>query len=244
MLTLLRLEIRRMLADKRFLILMLCLPIFMYLLFTNLFGAGQRAYGLDQNISLMVSMAAYGAIGAAFMATAPRIAAERTNGWLRQLKVMPIPAHRVIMAKVLCAMVWAIPAIALVDLAAVIDHGVRLAAWQWLGIGGLLWVGTAPFAALGAFLGYLADESAAFGVMYGIYIFLGAVGGLWMPVDVLPTALRHVAVVLPSNRFAELGWNLAAAHGPSGPGVAILTGWLAAFAALAVAAYRRANAAR
>lgn len=244
MFILMRLEMRRMLSDKRFLILTLALPVFMYLLFTNLFGADQRAYGLSQNVSLMIAMAAYGAIGTTLMATAPRIAQERTNGWLRQLKIMPIPAGQVIAAKVLSAMAWAVSAIVLVDLAAVIDHGVSLTAWQWLAIDSLLWIGTAPFAALGAWIGYLTDESAAFGVTSGMYIFLGAAGGLWMPTSVLPSALRHIAVALPSNRFAEMGWNIAAGHALSASGIAILAGWLVLFTGLAALGYRRANALR
>jgi ABC-2 type transport system permease protein len=189
-------------------------------------------------------MAAFGAIGAALMATAPRIAVERANGWLRQLRTMPIPAHRVVTAKVLSAMVWALPAIVLVDLTAVLNHGVRLPAWQWPAIGALLWIGTAPFAALGTFLGYLTDGDTAFGVMFGIYLALAALGGLWMPVTILPDVLRHIAAVLPSNRFAELGWRIAAGGSPAPMGVAILAGWLVVFAGLAGLMYRRANAQR
>ena len=90
----------------------------------------------------MISMAAFGAIGAALMATAPRIAQERTNGWLRQLRIMPVSTRQVITAKVLAAMAWGLPAIVLVDLTAVVAHGVRMSAWQWVSIGVLLWLGT------------------------------------------------------------------------------------------------------
>lgn len=244
MFALVRLEIRRMLVDTRFLILMLAMPIAMYLLFTNIFGNTAPVEGMNEYVRAMISMAAFGAIGAALMATAPRIAVERTNGWLRQLRTMPLPAHRMITAKVLSAMAWGLPAIVLVDLTAVLDHGVSLPVWQWLAIGGLLWIGTAPFAALGTFLGYLTDGDTAFGVMFGIYMALAALGGLWMPVTILPKVLQHIAAVLPSNRFAELGWRVAAGSGVAPVGVAVLAGWLVVFAALAGLCYRRANAVR
>lgn len=244
MFSLLRLEIRRMLVDTRFLILMLAMPIAMYLLFTNIFGNTPPVQGLNEYVRAMISMSAFGAIGAALMATAPRIAVERTNGWLRQLRTMPIPAHRVITAKVLSAMVWGLPAIVLVDVTAVLNHGVSLPAWQWLAIDGLLWIGTAPFAALGTFLGYLTDGDTAFGVMFGIYLALAALGGLWMPVTILPNVLQHIAGVLPSNRFAELGWKIAGGSSLSPAGIAILAGWLVVFAGLAGLFYRRANTAR
>lgn len=243
MLGLLRLELRRMLGDARFLILMLVMPVGMYLLFTNLFGAA-GATGQDAYAHAMVSMAAFGAIGAALTATAPRIALERANGWLRQLRVLPVSPARVVTAKVLSAMCWALPAIVLVFATAVVDHGVTLPGWRWVAVGALLWVGTAPFAALGALLGYVTGPDAAFGVMFGIYLFLAAVGGLWMPVEVLPTVLQHIAVTLPSNRFAELGWRLVSGGSPSAVGAVILAGWLVLLAALAGVGYRRANAVR
>ncbi|KAA2262703.1 ABC transporter permease [Solihabitans fulvus] len=244
MVTYWRLEVLRMLRDRRFLILMLVLPVGMYLLFTNVFGQEDRAAArpddvLGVDVRLMVSMAAFGAIGAALSATGPRIAQERAIGWMRQLRVMPMPARQVIIAKVLAAMTMALPAIVLVATTAVLAHGVRLAAWQWLAIGGMLWLGTAPFAALGVWIGYLADGDSAFAVMYGVYLALSALGGLWMPVHVLPSVLQDIAPMLPSNRFAELGWNVAAGTGPSMLGVAVLAGWLVVFAALALLGYRR-----
>ncbi|HEX5120609.1 MAG TPA: ABC transporter permease [Pseudonocardiaceae bacterium] len=244
MLSLVRLEVRRMLVDSRFLILMLAMPIAMYLLFTNIFGNTPPVDGMSQYLRAMIAMAAFGAIGAALMATTPRIAVERTNGWLRQLRTMPVPARSVITAKVLSAMLWGLPAIVLVDVTAVLDHGVHLAAWQWLATTALLWVGTAPFAALGTLLGYLTDGDTAFGVMFGIYLAIAALGGLWMPVSILPSAVQRVAAALPSDRFAELGWRVAVGSAPSATGVAILSGWLAGFGVLAVLLYRRSNALR
>ncbi|HYS35825.1 MAG TPA: ABC transporter permease [Pseudonocardiaceae bacterium] len=242
--TLLRLEIRRMLTDTRFLILMLAMPIAMYLLFSTIFAGTPPVNGMSEAVRDMISMAAFGAIGAALMATAPRIAQERTNGWLRQLRIMPVSTGQVITAKVLAAMTWGLPAIVLVDLTAVVAHGVTMPAWQWVAIGGLLWLGTAPFAALGTFLGYLTGGESAFGVTYGIYLFLAALGGLWMPVTILPTALQHIATVLPSNRFAELGWRIAGGAAPTLVDAAMLAGWLVVFTGLAGVLYRRSNALR
>ncbi|HVV24190.1 MAG TPA: ABC transporter permease, partial [Pseudonocardiaceae bacterium] len=101
-----------------------------------------------------------------------------------------------------------------------------------------------PFAALGTFLGYLTDGDTAFGVVFGIFLALSALGGLWMPVTILPQVLQHIAALLPSNRFAELGWKIAGGASLSATGIAILAGWLVVFAALAGLVYRRANTIR
>jgi ABC-2 type transport system permease protein len=241
---LLRLEVVRMAGDKRFLLLMIGIPIGMYLLFTNLPGSNTPSGGLSPSVAVMISMSAFGAIGTTLSATAPRIAQERTNGWMRQLRILPVSGGAVIVAKVLAAMVWALPAILAVMATAELNHHVSLAAWRWVAIVALLWLGTAPFAALGLLIGYLTDDTSAFAVMYGVYLFLGAAGGLWMPASVLPTALRRIATVLPSNRMAEFGWSLAAGHTPSLAGAAILAGWLVGFAGLAALLYRRSAAVR
>jgi ABC-2 type transport system permease protein len=239
MTSLLRLEVLRTLNDKRFLLLVLLMPVAMYLLFTNMPGSDEPNGALSAAVGAMISMAAFGAIGTALSATGPRIAQERANGWLRQMRITPMTGRDVITAKILAAMALALPAIVLVDVTAVIDHDVRMAVWKWLAIGGLLWAGTAPFAALGVWIGYLTSADSAFPVTYGIYLALSALGGLWMPPAMLPSALQHLARVLPSNRMAEFGWDLAAGHSLSPGGAAILTGWLLLFAALAVWGYRR-----
>jgi ABC-2 type transport system permease protein len=246
MITLARLEIARMAGDIRFLLLMLALPVGMYLLFTNLFGAAanQPSDGLPPALAVMISMAAFGAIGTALSATAPRIAQERATGWTRQLRIMPMPGRTVVIAKLLAAMAWVLPAILLVFLTAVLDHGVSLTAAQWLTITGLLWVGTAPFAALGILIGYLSGESAAFPVLYGMLLFLGAAGGLWMPVSSLPLGLQRVAHVLPSNRLADFGWRIAEGLSARPVDGLVLAAWLAGFAGPAVIAYRRTALAR
>ena len=231
----LRLEIRRMLTDARFVLLMLVLPVAMYLLFTNLFdGSDSAGY-----TAAMVNMAAFGAIGAALMATGPRIAQERTSGWTRQLRAMPMPAWRVITVRMTSALVMALPAIVLVDITAVLNHGVTLTAGQWIATGALIWVGTLPFTALGSAIGYFTDADTAFGVMYGVCLFLSAAGGLWMPTKVLPQVLQDIAPVLPSNRLAELGWKITTSQDLSVAGIAILLGWLVLFTALAALGHRR-----
>ena len=129
-LTYLRLEVLRVIRNSRYLFLSLATPVGFYLLFSSLFGS-QPAEGLKQSVELMVSMAAYGAIGAVLFATGPRVAAERGTGWLRQLRTTPLSAGKVIAARVLAAMTLGFPAVVLVSITAALAHGVRLTAGEW-----------------------------------------------------------------------------------------------------------------
>ena len=236
----LRLEILRVLRNQRYVMLSLALPVAFYLLFTSLFG-GQRAEGLRQPVELMVSMAAYGAIGAALFGTGPRLAVERTSGWLRQLKASPLPGWQVVAAKTLAAILLGLPAVVLVGIAGVLAHGVRMAAWQWVAFVALTTIGTAPLALLGLTIGYLADSDSASSFTLAAWFILAAIGGLWMPLALLPKALRTVGRLLPTNRIADLGWRIAAGHGPALGSGLILVAWTAALAVAAAWSYRRAN---
>jgi ABC-2 type transport system permease protein len=241
MIRLLKLEVRRGLRDVRYLVLAVVMPVGFYLLFTALFGAhGERAEGLPQPVELMVAMAAYGGMWAAFSATGPRIAQERELGWLRQLRLTPLRNRSVLLAKVIGAMVVALPAMILVCVTAALVHGVRLSATDWLALLMVMWLATLPLALLGVAIGYLIPADAAYGAVMVLYFTLGALGGLWMPVAILPTTLQQIARTLPSNRLADLGWKIAAGQTPATSSVLVLAAWALGGAALATLAYRRA----
>jgi ABC-2 type transport system permease protein len=236
----LRLEIVRMLRDPRFTALGVLAPIGFYLLFATLFGGQPTRPGeLKGTVEIMVAMSAYGGIWAVLSSTAPRIAQEREIGWLTQVRAMPVRAGQLMTAKVLASVLLALPTIVLVCATAAICKGVRLDAGQWVGIVAAMTVGTVPFSALGVFLGYLVSADAAFPLSYGLYMALSAIGGLWVPPEVLPQSFRDVAGWLPSNRLADLGWRIAGHHSIPPATLGILAGWTLVLALAAMLAYRR-----
>jgi len=236
----LALELRRSLRDVRYLIIAVAMPIGLYLLFTGLFGAhGQRAQGLPQPVELMIAMIAYGAMWAVFSATGPRIAHERTIGWTRQLRVTPLSPAAALSGKLLTALAAALPAMALVALTAVVSHHVHLSATQWLALFAAMWAGVVPLALLGLAIGYLAGDEIAFPLTMALYFALGALGGLWIPLSVMPHVMQGLAQALPSNGVAELGWRIAGGQAPVPKAVLMLTAWLLGSAAAALLAYRR-----
>lgn len=235
MLGYLKLEVLRILRDGGYLMMNLVSPLTMYLVFTNidLGGQGHR----DAAIYSMVGMAAWGAVGAV-LTNGVAIAEDKALGWIRQLRLLPLHPMQVVTARTLCAMIVAVPPIAGVCLAGGLVNGVSLSAGQWTAIGLLLWIGVAPIAALGLGIGYLFTPTKAQAVGMIGYMGLSLLGGLWVPVAKLPRWAADVAPITPINRYGELSWRIAYGHAPLPTGVGVLTAWFAAFAVLAVAAYR------
>ncbi|GAB3674049.1 ABC transporter permease [Actinocorallia lasiicapitis] len=245
MLKYLRLEIVRTFRDRRFLFFSLAFPVMLYLLWTNVFGSAETdvdtGLGLDEY--MMVSFGAYGAIGAALSTTGPRLATELQDGWLKQLQVTPLRAWHVIAARILTALVVALPCLILVGVVAVLTQGVSLSAVQWIETIGLLTLAILPFAALGTLIGATVKGDSAQPAMLMTYLPLAIIGGLWVPVAQLPTFLQKLAPYTPANRMAELGWDIVGGAGVSGSALLVLAVWTIGLGALGTLGYRRATVA-
>ncbi|GAA4191328.1 ABC transporter permease [Microbispora amethystogenes] len=233
-----RLELTRTLRDGGYVIFAVVMPVVMYVIFTNLgLAPGDRH---DAAIYVMVSMAAYGALGGAFN-NGSGIAEDRATGWLRQLRLTPLTPVQVVTGKVLTGVVGVVPSIAAVLLAGVLVNHVTLPPQRWLAIIVLLWAGTVPFSLLGLGNGYRLSGQTAAVANVATMLTLSIVGGLWIPAETFPSWLRAIADWTPSNSYAGLSWRVAFGDAPTLRQAAILVAWLLVFAAYAMYGYRRAG---
>lgn len=240
MLAYLKLEIVRTLRNRRYIFFVIGFPVVFYLLFTHIFtGDATVQEKSDFFRDYMIAMSAYGALGSSMMATGPRIAMERTIGWGRQLRLTPLSPGAALVAKIGSAVVTAAVAPVVVTVVGRLVNHVSLPPGHWLLIVAFLWLGTLPFAALGAAIGYLVDGETAQLVTMISYLTLAIMGGFWFPVDNFGSGLQHVARALPSFRYADLGWQTVSGHFPPLLDFAVLAAWTAGFVALGLYAYRR-----
>jgi ABC-2 type transport system permease protein len=151
--TLIKLEILRVLRNRRFMFFSVAYPVLLFLILT----AGQH----DLISYYMVSMCAFGAMTAVLMGNAERIAREREKGWVRQLRLTALPGRGYVVARIASAAAVSLPSILLVLLVGGLAENVRLAAWQWAGILLTSWAGSFVFAALGVAIGYMATADTA-----------------------------------------------------------------------------------
>ena len=232
-------ELRRAIRDRRFLLIVVGWPAAAYLLFSAVFGSETATQGLRPVAEIMVAMAVFGAVGAVFLSTGPRLALERQTGWLRQLALTPLPASRVLLARVIAAMALTLPAICLTLLLGAAVHGVQLSAPQWVSLALVIGAGCLPFAVLGMVLGCLADGDATYGMTMIVYLALTALGGLWMPVAILPPAMQDIAYALPTYRLGDIAWRIAAGQPFQPLDLLVLGAWLVGACLLAAPLARR-----
>lgn len=237
-----RIEVLRMLRNRRYIIFVVGFPVAFYLIFSGIWGAQPDSGGVRAAVVLMVSMAAYGAIAAALMSTAVPWAQERQSGWLRQLRITPLPGWAIIVTKLIASLLLVLPSMLLVCLAAILTQGVRLPVGEWLALIPALWLGAVPFAALGLLIGSLlpadAAQSAAMISTFGLAI----LGGLWFPVEIMPEVMKSVVQVMPSFSYADIGRHLVAGSAPPLAAVVTVVAWAVVLGAASVLAYRRALA--
>ena len=234
-----RLELRRTLRNRRYVVFSIAFPVVLYVLYTAVIpatGPG-RLDGLAWPAYFLASMAAYGAMGAAMTQATP-IATERRSGWIRQLRVTPLPGPAYVAGKLATATLVTAPAVALVAVSAVVVNGVGVAPGRLAVLVAVLALGSIPFAALGVLLGYLLDAESVQGGMVLSFFALAILGGLFAPLSAFPDAIATIGHMLPSSRLASLGRAILAGRGADTADVGVLAAWALAFAALAAWRYR------
>jgi ABC-2 type transport system permease protein len=236
-LTYLWLEAKRQWRNREILIFRLGLPTAIYLILN-------AADGDDPPTNPGGTMVAIAALGAVIsgLAAGPSLGEERANGWLRQLRVTPLRPSAAVAAKIVVAMSFALPAIALVAAAAGMfgdNDGTALGWAQWIKLVGLMWIATTPITAVGALIGLTFGGEAAQGATTLAFVVLWLLGGIFTPPSQMPDALGAIAETLPSYGVVQVGQSLAGGRSLSASAVVVLAAWTVGAGSLAALAWRR-----
>ncbi|MEV0273413.1 ABC transporter permease [Hamadaea sp. NPDC050747] len=231
------LEARAVLRDIRFLVFTVAMPAVLFLVFDGLFGGQAFGNGTQASPALMVSMAGYGAMGAA-LSTGLTIAVERGSGWLRQLRLTPLSGSGYLTAKTTLSMLVALPPVLLVSALGATVGDVGLTGPQWLGVTLGLWLAVLPFGVLGVALGQLSTSSNAQAMGGALMSLLGLTGGMWIPAEIVPDWMRHVMQATPGFWLREFGLSAFSPVASRTTGLLVLAGWTVAAAVVAVTRFR------
>ena len=228
--------------DFGFVIFSVAMPVILYVVFAKIFGSVDAGTGASYSAMIMVSMAAYGSLGAA-MSGGAQLAVERRSGWFRQLTLTVLPPRSFLWSKAAVIMFIVLPALVLVFAAGFLIGGVRAPATVWLASLGLMWVALIPLSILGIVIGLWVKAEAVQGLTTLLLLVLAMLGGLWFPASMMPAVMQHLAYALPSYWLAELG-RYPFIPGATFPwaGVGVLLAWSAGLTVLGALGYRRAAA--
>lgn len=226
------------LRDWAFLAFVVAMPTTMYLFFSGIYGAQMTQGGASVAAVMMVTMATYGALGAAMSAGA-QIQTERATGWFRQLMVTALTPAQFITARIVVAVGVIVPAIAAVFVAGA-ARGVRLDAGTWVASGVLILVALLPMVMLGLTIGLWLKQAAAGAATTLMMLALSMLGGLWFPLDMMPDAMAAFGRTLPSYWAGRIGtWPISGGAFPW-QGVVVLGIWTVALVVLGALGYGRA----
>jgi ABC-2 type transport system permease protein len=225
-------EIARIRRNKRYLLFTVGLPVVLYLLFAK---QNATTYGVSFRAEYMVSMATFGALSSALNSNAIRISQERKDGWIRQLRLTPLPSHAYVVAKVISSMVISIPSITLVMLLGSFYGKVSMPIWEWVVIAVAIWLGTLIFAALAVAIGYRVDPSSAQPVVMMVFMLFTILGGVWFP---LGHTLQNIGKLTPTYAVVRIATDVIANGTVMWGYVAGILVWLVIFAGLATMSVR------
>ena len=233
-LALARIEIVRLRRNKRYMMFTLALPVVLYLLVAKQVQH-VTAYGVAYKAYYMIAMASFGAFSGALTGNAQRISQERKDGWIRQLRLTPLPPQSYVIAKVIASLATSIPSIVIVLLLGRFYGGVELAGWKWVVIGVAVWVGTLVFAALAVAIGYRFMPDTVQPITMFVYLVMTFLGGVWFA---LTGVLQDIGQVLPTYQIIKVGTDVIGTGTVPVGSVAVILAWLAGFVILAWLAVR------
>jgi len=233
------LEVRRATRNTRFLIFSVAFPVLLFLLYVSIFANGDKeVIGV-----LMVNMTAFGALSGALFAGS-RVALERSLGWQRQLRLTPLSGAGYLTAKGLTAMLLALPAVVLVPIMGAVAEGVSLDGAGWLRVTIGIWLAAIPFALIGLFIGQVGTPDSMQPIMSLTMMVMSLIGGIFIPIDSMPSWLMHIADVLPSYWLGQVGRGAVTTDMSVnlGKAVLVLAIWTAVLGVVVVRRYRRDSA--
>jgi ABC-2 type transport system permease protein len=186
--TILFIELRRVLRNRRTMIFTLIFPVVMFLFISGQIKGKDDSMGANvlANVGayIMVSMAVYGAVMATTAAGAS-VSIERAAGWSRQLRLTPLSPTAYILLKTLMALIVGILATLVTFAVGALTHKAHIPdATVWVECGVVIMLGALVFAAFGLFMGYLLPAENAMQFLGPILAVLSIFGGIFTgPID-------------------------------------------------------------
>lgn len=224
-------EILRIFRNPYFVFWSLFMPILFYFLFTNVFNVGM---GDEWHAHFLMSVTCFSVMGSAIMTLGIRLVEERTKGWSMFMRLTPLSDGAYFFTKMVGQTMIHIFSIIIIFTVGSFINNVTLTISQWLLCGMWILLGSFPFLALGTLVGLMKKVDTASGVSNVIYMGLAILGGMWMPMEIMPKFIQSIAQWIPSFHFGSGAWEMVRGNAPSLVNISVLIGYLIVFVVLSI----------
>ncbi|QGQ99380.1 ABC transporter permease [Paenibacillus psychroresistens] len=235
-------ELMRTIRNKRFVFFSVVMPVAFFFLFTSTMDSDTKVNGADWTTYYLMSMTVYGVVGAGLTSFAQRISKERSQGWIRLLKITPLPSGSYIFSKVLAQGLINLAIVLLMFIIGGLGKGIHLPASIWIESGLWIWIGGFSFMALGTLLGSIKNADAVQILALMLYMGLSILGGLWFPTASMSDTMQNIAKYTPTFRLGQGAWNLVGGGVIDWDGALILAAYVVVFMLLSTYIMKRQEA--
>jgi ABC-2 type transport system permease protein len=192
-----RLEVRRLLRNRRTLIFTMVVPVLFFLIFgLNAAYANQRFGRGNVSAEVLISMALYGAVLATTSGGA-MVSIERSAGWSRQLRITPLSPVAYIAIKMVSSLVLGGASVFIVYIVGVLTNKPTMPISVWVITAATVWVGSLLFSAFGLFIGYLLPSENIMQIIGFALMLFAFGGGVFIPLSQFSHPLRTMAAFTP-----------------------------------------------
>lgn len=229
-------ELRKLLRDPAFVLPSFGFPLGFFVLFAVVlpFAKGEAA-----QLTMIANYGAFGTLAAAMFAAGLPLAQERDTGVYALKRTTPLPPAAYIAAKLIAATLFAICVAAAVLLLGVLLLPVTVSALNTLYYFTSCALAALSFASIGLLIGARFALNAAPVVINMVFMTLAFLGGLVLPLMLMPKAVQAFSKVLPTYYSGELSRAAMGAGTLSLTDAAIAIGVLLALALLAILATKK-----
>ncbi|MGB0495984.1 MAG: ABC transporter permease [Kangiellaceae bacterium] len=230
-------ETLRLFRTPGFSIPTILFPLMFYVFFGILFSMNKAT----MPTYLMATYATFGIIGPALFSFGVGIAIERGQGWFDLKEISPMPASAYIVSRVVLTLLFSLVIIVLLFALGAIFGEVRLLRSQWILMMATLLLGSLPFCAIGMTLGLFLKASSAPATVNLVYLPMGFLSGLWLPINFLPEFMQGLANIFPPYHLAQLTLKIVDMDigAPIFLHIGVLLSYTALFMILALKAYNK-----
>ncbi|MEV6847585.1 ABC transporter permease [Actinoplanes sp. NPDC051411] len=234
-----KLELRRMLRNRRTVIFTFVFPVVFFLAFGTNSSSRNESVGQGGNVTgyILISMAVYGAMVSTTSGGA-MVSVERAAGWSRQLRLTPLKPIAYVAIKLVLAMIIGAASVIVTAVVGALA-GAKLPVHAWLECIPLAWVCALVFAAFGLFMGYLLPSENVMQFLGPALAILAFAGGLFAPVDTFGHVFATIAKFTPVYGVGELARYPLTHDGSLWVAIVNVIAWTAIFSVGAMWRFRR-----